>query len=91
MITWKPRKPGAVLLALVLLAGFASDPVVAEPYLAVYKGMQCSGCHSHPAGGGKRNAYGNVFAQSEMPAARLGAPDADREVAVRRCQPARRL
>jgi hypothetical protein len=77
MITWKRRKFGWVSLALILVAGFASDHILAEPYLAVYKGMQCSGCHSHPAGGGKRNAYGNVFAQSEMPAARLGAADAD--------------
>ena len=77
MITWKRRKFGWESLALILLAGFVNDQVLAEPYLAVYKGMQCSGCHSHPAGRGKRNAYGNVFAQSEMPAARLGAADAD--------------
>jgi hypothetical protein len=77
MIPRKRRTCGTGLLALVLLAGLASDQVLAEPYLAVYKGMQCSGCHSHPAGGGKRNVYGNVFAQSEMPAARLGAADAD--------------
>ena len=74
MSTWKC---GTAVLALVLLAGFATEQALAEPYLAVYKGMHCSGCHSHPAGGGKRNAYGNVFAQSEMPAARLGAADAD--------------
>jgi hypothetical protein len=36
--------------------------------------MQCSSCHSHPAGGGKRNVYGNVFAQTELPARRLGDP-----------------
>lgn len=47
---------------------------IAEPYLAVSKGMQCSSCHSHPAGGGKRNVYGNVFAQTEFPARRLGDP-----------------
>lgn len=38
----------------------------AEPYLATQKGMQCSACHSHPAGGGKRTVYGNAFAQSEL-------------------------
>ena len=47
----------------------------AEPYLAVAKGMQCSACHSQPAGGGMRNAYGNVFAQSELAAQRLGGAD----------------
>ena len=77
MTTWKSRNCGTALLALTLLASVASDKVRAEPYLAVYKGMQCSGCHSHPAGGGKRNAYGDVFAQSEMPVERIGAAEAD--------------
>jgi hypothetical protein len=76
MIARMNRKCGAALLASMLLGGFA-DKVMAEPYLAVYKGMQCSGCHSHPAGGGKRNEYGNVFAQTELPAERIGAPDAE--------------
>jgi hypothetical protein len=71
------RKRSTVILALMLAAGFANDKAAAEPYLAVYKGMQCSGCHSHPAGGGKRNAFGNAFAQTEMPAERIGAADAD--------------
>ena len=58
----------ATLLAL-LVTGQTSR---AEPYLAVQKGMQCSICHSHPAGGGKRSVYGNVFAQTELAARRLG-------------------
>ena len=57
---------------LALLAALAGPPAVAEPYLAVYKGLHCSACHTHTAGGGKRNAYGNAFAQAEMPARRLG-------------------
>lgn len=60
------------LLAAVLAACSVSGTSLAEPYLAVYKGMQCSSCHSNPAGGGKRNTYGNVFAQTEMPAQRIG-------------------
>jgi hypothetical protein len=58
-------------LALVPLAAFM-PPAAAEPYLAIYKGLQCSACHTHQAGGGKRNAYGNAFAQTEMPAEKLG-------------------
>jgi len=56
--------------AVVFLA--AAHSVHAEPYLAVQKGVQCSTCHSHPAGGGKRTVYGNVFAQSELAARHIG-------------------
>ena len=63
----------------VLCAGIAlsSQAVRAEPYFAVYKGLQCSACHSHPAGGGKRTAFGNAFAQTELPAERVGPADAE--------------
>lgn len=64
----------APLFSVFLLA--AACNVQAEPYLALYKGMQCSSCHSHPAGGGLRNAYGNVFAQTELPVERVGNADA---------------
>jgi len=59
----------ATALTLLSIAG----PACAEPYLAVKKGMHCSSCHSHPAGGGKRSAYGNVFAQSELAGRRIGS------------------
>ncbi len=58
--------------AFLLVPGTA----LAEPYLAVAKGMQCSACHSHPGGGGKRNVYGNVYSQSELAATRVGGDDA---------------
>lgn len=60
------------VLAFMLSIGFSCNDVVAEPYLAVEKGMTCSTCHAHPGGGGMRNAYGNVYAQSELPAERIG-------------------
>ncbi|MBT8068443.1 MAG: hypothetical protein KJO09_14460 [Gammaproteobacteria bacterium] len=59
-------------LATAALLVAATDAAWAEPYFAVQKGMQCSTCHSSPAGGGKRKVYGNVFAQSELAARRLG-------------------
>lgn len=62
----RPATP--TLLALLVFCPIAA----AEPYLAVFKGMQCGSCHSHPAGGGKRKLYGNIFAQTELPARRLG-------------------
>ena len=68
----------SVRLLILLVASLATvSEAMAEPYLAVFKGMQCSACHSHPAGGGKRNAYGNVFAQTELPAQRLAADSAE--------------
>lgn len=62
----------AIAAALLL---FCYSESSAEPYLAVQKGMQCSSCHSHPAGGGKRNVYGNVYSQSELAARRIGDGD----------------
>jgi hypothetical protein len=66
----------AWLLLVVLLLISARQPAQAEPYIAVQKGMQCSTCHSGPAGGGKRTVYGNVFAQSELAGRRLGQGEA---------------
>jgi len=62
----------ASLLIAALLLISVRQPALAEPYLAIQKGMQCSSCHFNPAGGGKRTVYGNVFAQSELAARRLG-------------------
>ena len=72
-----PRNRLLPFLLVGATAGLFSLPSHAEPYLAVYKGMQCSNCHTHTAGGGKRNVYGNVFAQAEMPAERIGDPVTD--------------
>jgi len=66
------RLKAIMVVALLTVCSVAT----AEPYLAVSKGMQCSSCHSHPSGGGKRNVYGNVFAQTELSARRIGDPSA---------------
>ena len=69
------RRPWAIVALPLLLLNIG--PAFAEPYLAVAKGLQCSSCHSNPAGGGKRNVYGNVFSQSELPVRRIGSDDDD--------------
>jgi hypothetical protein len=66
-----------ILSSVILLSTLTVwiPPASAEPYLAVNEGLQCSACHTHVAGGGKRNAFGNAFAQTQMPAARIGEGD----------------
>jgi hypothetical protein len=58
------RCPFHFLTLAWLLAGSAH----AEPYLAVGQGAKCSQCHVNPTGGGLRNAFGDVFAQTQLPA-----------------------
>jgi hypothetical protein len=60
----------ALMVGLALLGATATAH--AEPYLAIQKGLKCMVCHTSPSGGGKRTAYGNVFAQQEMAARLLG-------------------
>ena len=67
------RGRGALVVVLVFVG--AAGGASAEPYLAVQKGLKCMVCHTSPSGGGKRSAYGNVFAQQELAARLLGASD----------------
>jgi len=68
------KTAGHGLLAIfIMMAAMAG--VRAEPYLAAYEGLQCSACHVSPAGGGMRSAYGNVYAQNQLAARRIGNAD----------------
>jgi hypothetical protein len=65
-----------VVLGLGVLAG--TPAALAEPYLAVIYGYNCSQCHLNPTGAGKRNEFGNIFSQTEMPARTVSAADINR-------------
>jgi len=64
---FKYGKYFAGLLALMVLLG-CSGRAFAEPYLAVRMGLKCQACHVNPTGGGLRSDYGDVFAQTVLPA-----------------------
>src|SRR5687768_16431872 len=63
------------LVALVLVSSL--QIAQAEPYFAVREGLKCSSCHFNPAGGGMRNAFGNGWAQSALPARRVEGTGTD--------------
>jgi hypothetical protein len=62
------------LVGALGLLGFAMQ-AHAEPYLAAQMGLKCVQCHVNPSGGGLRNVYGNVFAQTQLAARRIGAEE----------------
>ena len=67
----KARSTLVCLRALLALGCFAAAAAHAEPYLAVQLGMKCGQCHVNPTGGGLRTTFGDIFAQTVLPAEHL--------------------
>lgn len=55
---------GIVSFLLIQLPGEAAAN---EPYLSVRTGFACSVCHTNHTGGGKRNDFGSLYAQTRLP------------------------
>ena len=60
------------LVWFVVIFLISSGMAQAEPYIAMREGLNCSACHTNPTGGGKRNEFGNTYAQFSLAAERIG-------------------
>lgn len=73
--SWSPPLNLRALCTLLAPCVFlAPTPATAEPHFSARTGLSCARCHTSPLGGGKRTAYGALYAHTSLPVAWRGPP-----------------
>jgi hypothetical protein len=62
------ERKACIVAALLAVAVLLPGSGAAEPYLAVESGLKCATCHVNPSGGGKRTAFGTLYARNQISA-----------------------
>lgn len=57
---------GALGLLGMTVAWAGPPTLAAEPWIAIKTGLKCSACHVNRSGGGGRNDFGSVYAQTQL-------------------------